>query len=413
LSTAPSEPYAPAPTGAQLALRRGRQSAVVTEIGGGLRSWRADGVELLDTFAPDAPADSYRGKVLAPWPNRVRDGRYVFGGVEHRLTVTEPGRCAALHGLVLDEPFAVVDRSPAAVTLACELRDRPGYPFAIRLEVSYALGADDLAVTLRASNLGRDAAPFGAGVHPYLHVGRADDAVLEVPGATHVTVDPERLLPIGPPAPVAGTEHDFTRPRRVGPLALDACFGDLRRDADGRATVRLAGPRAPRAIEVWLEESFRFVHVYTADAVDDPARARAAIAIEPVTCPPDAFNSGAGLEVLEPGASFTARCGLRAAGPGVPHPVPPEEESCDSTQGPPAVPPGARCSPSSAPPCSPRRRRRSPRGSSSRASAGWRTAPPSTASRSPTRTTCRCRSSPTAASCNRSARRIAVRASAT
>jgi aldose 1-epimerase len=320
LSTAPSEPAtataAASPTGAQITLRRGAARAVVTERGARLRSWSVGGAELLDTFAADAAPDSYRGAVLAPWPNRVRDGRYVFGGVEHRLAVTEPERRAALHGLVLDEPFAVVARSAADVTLACELRDRPGWPFAVRLEVSYALDADGgLGVTLRATNAGCEAAPFGAGIHPYLHVGRADDAVLEVPAATRVPVDPERLLPTGAPVPVAGTEHDFTRARRIGPLALDTCFGDLRRDAAGRARVRLSTPGAARAIEVWLEEPFRFVHVYTADAVDDPARARAAIAIEPVTCAPDAFNSGAGLEVLEAGASVTAHCGLHAAGP--------------------------------------------------------------------------------------------------
>src|SRR3954451_12380307 len=133
-------------------LRHGRQSAVVTEIGGGLRSWCSDGVELLDTFAADAPADSYRGKVLAPWPNRVRDGRYVFGGVEHRLLLTEPESGAALHGLVLDGPFAVVASSGHAVTLAFELSRRPGYPFALRIEVTYELGADGLAFELRATN---------------------------------------------------------------------------------------------------------------------------------------------------------------------------------------------------------------------------------------------------------------------
>jgi aldose 1-epimerase len=318
LSTAPYEPAAATalPTGAQFELRRGGARAVVTEVGARLRSWRLVGAELLDTFAAEAPADSYRGAVLAPWPNRVRDGRYVFGGVEHRLALTEPERSAALHGLVLDERFEVVARSADAVTLACELRDRPGYPFAVQVEVTYALGADgDLTVTLRATNRGSRAAPFGAGIHPYLRVGRADDAVLEVPAATRVPVDPERLLPTGPPVPIAGTDLDFTRPRRVGGTTLDTCFGDLRRDRDGRARVRLASPGAPHAITVWLEEPFRFVHVYTADAVDDPARARDAIAIEPLTCAPDAFNSGAGLEVLEPGASVTARCGLQAAGP--------------------------------------------------------------------------------------------------
>src|SRR3954447_8056399 len=135
-------------------LRHGRQSAVVTEIGGGLRSWCSDGVELLDTFAAGAPADSYRGKVLAPWPNRVRDGRYVFGGVAHRLPITEPERGTALHGLVLEERFAVAHRATDAVTLACDLRPRAGYPFALRVEVGYALRPAGLEIELRATNIG-------------------------------------------------------------------------------------------------------------------------------------------------------------------------------------------------------------------------------------------------------------------
>jgi aldose 1-epimerase len=313
LSTARSEPEAPAarPTGAQIALRRNGASAVVTEVGAGLRSWCVDGAELLDTFPGGAPADSYRGKVLAPWPNRVRDGRYAFGGAEHRLALNEPERGAALHGLVLDERFAVVARATHAATLACDLRPRPGYPFALRVEVEYSLGEAGLSWARRAPNTRGGPAPFGGGLHPYLR-GRADDWVLEIPAATRVPVD-ERMLPSGPPVPIAGEADDFTRARAIGAQRIDTCFGDLARDGDGRARVRLAGPE--REIEVWLDERFRFVHVYTADAVDDPARARAGIAIEPITCAPDAFNSGAGLEVLEPGAAVTARCGLQARRP--------------------------------------------------------------------------------------------------
>jgi aldose 1-epimerase len=319
LSTAPSDPGArPAaapPTGAQIELRRDGQRAVVTEVGAGLRSWQVDGEELLDTFAAGAPADSYRGKVLAPWPNRIRDGRYAFGGTEHRTPLTEPARGAALHGLVLDAPFAVSDRTAGAVTLCHVLPPRPGYPFRLRLEVRYALGPDGLAATVRATNASPWPAPFGAGLHPYLRArgGRADDCLLEIPASTRVPVD-ERMLPTGPPALVAGTTHDYTRARPVGHTRLDACFGGLHRDGDGRARVRLAPPAGP-AVTVWMDAAFRFVHVYTADAVDDPARARAGIAIEPVTCAPDAFNSGAGLEVLEPGATFTAACGLSVRGP--------------------------------------------------------------------------------------------------
>lgn len=321
MSTAPSEPVrspatGPPPTGAQHELRAGRAGAVVTEVGGGLRSWAIGGEELLDTFAADAPANAFRGKVLVPWPNRLRDGRYAFAGVEQRTPVTEPERSTALHGLVLDERFTAVRRSEAAVALGHVLRPRPGYPFTLRLEVEYALAMDTLAVTLRATNLSPLPAPFGAGLHPYLRAmgGRADDCVLEVPAATRVPVD-ERMLPNGPRVPVAGTPEDFTRARRVGASRLDTCFGDLRRDADGRARVRLTTPDGAREITVWVDPAYRFVHVYTADDVADPGRARAGIAIEPMTCAPDAFNSGDGLLVLESGATFTGRCGLTATGP--------------------------------------------------------------------------------------------------
>jgi aldose 1-epimerase len=319
LSTTRSEPAAAPrtqpepPTGAQFELRHDGAVAVVTEAGAGLRSWRVGGEELLDTFATGAPADSYRGKVLAPWPNRIRDGRYRFSGVEHRTPLTEPERSAALHGLVLDERFAVVRRSTDEVVLAHALRPRPGYPFALDIEVAYALGADGLAVTLRATNASDAAAPFGGGFHPYLRApGGIDDGVLAIPATTRVPVD-ARMLPAGPEVAVAGTEYDFTRARRVGAQRLDTCFGGLARDADGRARVRLGGPGG-REVTVWMDAAFRYVHVYTADAVDDPARARAGLAVEPVTCAPDAFNSGAGLVVIEPGASFTGRCGLVAAG---------------------------------------------------------------------------------------------------
>jgi aldose 1-epimerase len=318
LSTAPSEPVRPAaagpsPTGAQHALRAGDARAVVTEVGGGLRSWAIGGEELLDTFAPDAAADTFRGKLLVPWPNRLRDGRYTFAGVEQRTPVTEPGRATALHGLVLDERFALVRGSEAMVALGHVLRPRPGYPFTLRLEVEYALGEDALTITLRATNLSPWSAPFGAGLHPYLRAagGRADDCVLEVPAATRVPVD-ARMLPTGPAVPIAGTPEDFTRARRVGAGRLDTCFGDLTRDAEERAHVRLTTPGGAREITVWLDAAYRFVHVYTADDVADPARARAGIAIEPMTCAPDAFNSGDGLLVLEPGATFTGRCGLTA-----------------------------------------------------------------------------------------------------
>jgi len=301
----------PKATGAELVLESAGREAVVTETGAALRSWRVEGRELLDTFAVDEPGDDFRGSVLAPWPNRIRDGRYAFAGSEHRVAISEPERRCALHGLVLRVEWRPIGHGSDHVTLEHVLEHRQGYPFSLALQVEYRLAVDGLAVTLRATNLGAAAAPFGAGFHPYLRLGdgRIDDYVLELPARTRVPVD-ERLLPRGAAVGVDDTDHDFRGGRSVGRQALDTCFGDLDRGPDGLARVRLTGADGAQTVTAWMDERFQYVHVYTADAVTDPARRRRGIAIEPMTCAPDAFNSGAGLVTVPPGASFTCRWGL-------------------------------------------------------------------------------------------------------
>jgi aldose 1-epimerase len=294
------------PTGADFELRRGRQRLVVTEVGAGVRSWTVGGQELLASFNAGDYDAAFCGRVLVPWPNRVRDARYEFDGAEHRLEVSEPERGNALHGLVLHSRWHGVRTSARRVSLAYELHPRPGYPFTLRLGVSYELASGGVVMTLHATNVGAERAPFGAGFHPYLTPGTTsvDDMLLEVPAHVRVPVD-ERLLPSGSPTRVEGTELDLRRARRLGALRLDACFGELGRSPAGVARVRLGANAGAGQLTVWLDDRFRFVQVFTADA---------AIAVEPMTCAPDAFNTGDGLVVLEPGASFTGRCGLIAAG---------------------------------------------------------------------------------------------------
>jgi aldose 1-epimerase len=281
------------------ALERAGQRLVVSETGGGARSWTVDGVELLASFPAGTRDADFAGKPLVPWPNRLRDGRYTFEGREHSVELTEPENETALHGLTLSSLWRASRTAPHAITLTHELRDREGYPFALDLAVGYELDPGGIVVTLQATNAGAGRAPFGTGVHPYLRVG--GDVTLQVAARTRIPVD-DRLLPTGPPEAVTATDLDFRDARRVGDQRLDVCFGDLERSGAGTASVELGGDRR---IVVWMDDAFRFVQVYTA---------RGAIAVEPMTCAPDAFNSGIGLLVLEPGASFTGRCGMSTSG---------------------------------------------------------------------------------------------------
>jgi aldose 1-epimerase len=250
-----------------------------------------------------------------PWPNRIAGGRYATGGEPQQLALTEPDRGNALHGLVEWVSWGLERREAGAVTLRHRLHPQPGYPFTLDLAAGYELTAGGLAVTLRATNAGPAAAPFGTGLHPYLSLTGApvDDQALELPARSYLPVD-ARLVPTGEPVPVDGTEIDLRRARPLEGLRLDTCFADLARDSDGLAHVHLATAGGDRRLTVWMDERFDHVQVFTNDADPEPERRRRSVAIEPMTCAPDAFNSGTGLVVLEPGETFVGRCGLIAAG---------------------------------------------------------------------------------------------------
>jgi aldose 1-epimerase len=298
----------PAPTGEQLEIAHGGQRAVVVEVGGGLRSYSVGGRELLDGFGADSQPLSGRGQLLIPWPNRIADGSYTFDGVRYQLALTEPEHSNAIHGLVRDAGWSVADRAADRVLLEHDLRPQPGYPFTLSLSVEYALSDSGLSVRTTARNVGSDACPYGCGQHPYLTLGTATvDAIeLQAPGRRFLTSD-ARGLPTGS-EPVAGTEYDFLTRRTIGRTKLDNAVTDLERGDDGRALVRLHDPGSGDALTLWVDESYGYLMLFTGDTRPDVNRR--SLAVEPMTCPPNAFRTGESVIRLEPGAETTSAWGL-------------------------------------------------------------------------------------------------------
>lgn len=299
------------PSGEQVELRHGDQRAVVVEAGGGLRSYDVHGAAVLDGYADDEMASDGRGQVLAPWPNRLLGGRYTWDGSELAVPLDEPAKGAALHGLTRWRSWQPVRRESSAVTMRLLLLPQPGYPFALDLAVQYELAEEGLTVTTSATNVGRAAAPYGSGAHPYLTVGTTtiDGAVLLLPAQTWLPAGADGA-PSGR-APVEGTAVDFRSPRPLGDLVVDHTFTDLRRGPDGRAEVQLTDPDSERRVTLWLDEGYPYLQVYSGDDVSTPSRRRGGLGVEPMTCPPDAFRSGQGVLRLAPGTSVTHRWGLR------------------------------------------------------------------------------------------------------
>jgi len=297
----------PYPSGEQHPIGHGNQTAVAVEIGGGLREYRVDGFHVLDGYPPEAMAGAGRGTALLPWPNRLRDGRYRFRGADYQLPLTEPAGGNAIHGLTRWSSWRRFEHAPDHVVLTHLLHPQPGYPFTLALSADYRLSAAGLRVALSARNLGDCPAPFGAGQHPYLRVEDAtiDSAQVRAPAALRFRSD-RRQIPVGEPEPVRG-RYDLRRGGRLGSRVLDTAFTGLERDPDGLARVVITGPE--RRVTLWMDSGFEHLMLFSGDSLA-PDERRRSLAVEPMTCAPNAFQNGIGLRVLEPGEAFTATWGI-------------------------------------------------------------------------------------------------------
>lgn len=309
-------------------------AAMITRRGATLLSWHpavpgipAAGV--IDGYLDDAEFAAQAGVrsgVMAPFSNRIRGGRYSFDGERHDLLpgVPEPERLV-YHGFLrlLDCDVADVraDGESARVRLA-SAAVRPGafdgYPFAVDLEVEYALTARGLSLGITGHNVGDRAAPYGCGWHPYFRLGSGpvDGLELHVPARTAVRTD-DSLIPLdgqGAFQPIADDERaTFERPRPVGTAVVDAAYTDLVPDADGVTRTVLRDPGTGSTLTVWQRAGL--MHVFTGDTLDRDRRA--SIALEPVQLMTDAFNRPdcADALALAPGARRDFVCGVDVAGP--------------------------------------------------------------------------------------------------
>jgi aldose 1-epimerase len=298
------------PSGQQFVLTSGDQRAVVTEVGAGLRTYTVGERDVVDGFPENDMATIGRGQVLLPWPNRIEDGQYEFAGQMHQTPISEPARHNALHGLTRWMNWTALEQTADRVLMSLVLFPQDGYPFMLRLDVDYRLSAGGLTIRTTATNLGEQAAPYGAGHHPYVTVGTlVDHALLKMPALMRLELN-DRLIPTGRALPNRGTAYDFLELRPIGSLRMDTAFANLVADSDGLIRVHLQAPNGDPRVTLWMEPVYRFLMVYTPDAIPDRSRRRRSIAIEPMTCAPNAFRSGDGLITLQPGESWSGSWGI-------------------------------------------------------------------------------------------------------
>ena len=301
-----------APTGEQYRLTRstplGPSEATIVQVGASIREFRIAGVELTEPYGEFSTPPFGCGIVLVPWPNRVEDGIWTLDGKQQQLDLTEPDKHNAIHGLLRNTPYREIARADDSVTLGATVFPQHGYPFVLETSVEHRLLDDGMAVTHRITNDTDQPAPVAIGSHPFFSIGDVptEDLTLTVHAGSRFPVD-ERLNPSAE-VPVEGTDYDLRGGRRVADLNLDDAFGDV--TPVNQVTATLAAPDG-RTVSLWQDENFPYVQVFTTRIFPRGSNLTTAIAIEPMTAPANAFNSGQSLRWLSPGETWVASWGIR------------------------------------------------------------------------------------------------------
>jgi aldose 1-epimerase len=294
------------PTGIQIHLEVRGVRAQISQVGASLRHLVVNGTTVVPPYPDDQPAPACSGVVLVPWPNRIRDGIWIDGDETRALAITEPKLNNATHGLLRYSAYEIAEQSDASVLLRADVVPQVGYPYLLETSVRYTLGADGITVEHTIVNRSETAAPVALGTHPFLTIGDAGDPRelrLRIPAETFFETD-DRLLPIGE-SPVSGST-DIRTPRRLGDLQLDTGFATLRRDADGLVRSTLTAPDG-RVVTLWQGEGLDYLQAYTNTAY--PGQ-QLVVALEPMSAPAEAYNSGRGVRRLGSGETWTAQWGV-------------------------------------------------------------------------------------------------------
>jgi aldose 1-epimerase len=295
----------------QLADGSAKLSATIARVGAALVSFTSNDIELVEPGNLEAVGPYCEGIVMAPWPNRLEDGKWSYKGQTLEFPINLQSQRNANHGLLIDHPYDLVEATESSVTLGALIHARLAYPFNVYTTVKYQLVSSGIVVTHTAENLSEDEAPFAVGGHPYFQIVGVPTADLTLRSDAETVLDVnERQIPVGKSA-TAGTRFDMRAGVRVGDNFYDHGFTDLPRDSNGLAHTYLSAPDG-REFDVWQDSRFTHVVIFSPGFYWDKSsdEKRFAVAIEPQTAGANAFNTGEDLQWLEKGEVFSASWGV-------------------------------------------------------------------------------------------------------
>lgn len=276
-----------------------------------VRELTLDNSPLIQSYPEGEDAPFFAGHTLLPWPNRVSGGLWSFDGQTLSLPINDHEHRAALHGLLYSRVYDVREVASSAVVLTTTLEPSEGYPFTLQVAVRYALEDSGLRVTYDVTNAGTGVAPFAAGAHPFLRAGFRDLADMELvsPVQSYLVTD-STLIPAAEIDLEAGDALNLSEGRILSDITLDTAFR-VSGDAQGAVT-RLSSPSG-HVTELWQDAAWGWVQIFLTRQFPAPEGALWALAVEPMTSPPNALATGDDLIKLAPAQTWSASWGIRGS----------------------------------------------------------------------------------------------------
>jgi aldose 1-epimerase len=303
----------------------GAEAKILVSLGFNCFSWRPaldDGPREMLWSHPDFASGNERPSgsgipLLFPFPGRIGQAKYSFGGREYLLEPGDPlGN--AIHGFVHKRPWRIVEQHSEKIVGEFQASvDDPSilerWPSDFRIRVSYEVRGWELVSDICFENTGDGPLPCGFGTHSYFRLPLAEGAPPEetlVYAPVSKMWELKDMLATGRILPVPA-EMELDRGAPLAGRQFDTSYTDLRPEADGLVHTWLREPQSGRTLTQLFDTSFKQCIVYT------PPH-REAICLEPYTCLPDSFRLTAeghetGLRVLKPGDDYETRILLGVA----------------------------------------------------------------------------------------------------
>ena len=276
------------------------KSVIFPNLGATLQKLSRNGIEIIDGINAKEEDlkiynERYNSSFLFPFPSRIEDGKYNFNGKDYQLEINDAALNNAIHGHIHNKTFKlknkIVSNKKAKVKLTYKYKgENEGFPFPYKLSIIYIFTKEIVKVRFNIENIGAEEFPFGIGWHPYFKTSDLNNSTLNFNGKTEWILN-ERLLPL------KETKLSLQTPIKIEEKELDNCF--VTNESKGvfkttDYTMKMKFSSTPPN---------SFLQVYTPPTRDS-------IAIEPMTCGGNCFNSKIGLQTLKPKEEYNWKINL-------------------------------------------------------------------------------------------------------